>query len=261
MLDQFRLLNEKNMAKSHPASRLTRIATIWTMIRDAHCETDSRFVAQTEFFERYQRAIEKYLLAVLKDANAAEEVFSKFAEDFLSGKFQNVDASKGKFRHYLKRSLINAAYAYRRKNSKALPNVDASEVIAESETEHFSDEFDGAWRQELLDKTWVALQEKDAGSNSNYYTILRLRVDHPEWNGSELLDSVRSALRKPNYPDATFRKDLKRARDRFAQYLIQEIGRSIGTRSLDAIEDEAIVCGLHSYCKSMIDKLRNQSEH
>ncbi|MCA9069092.1 MAG: sigma-70 family RNA polymerase sigma factor [Planctomycetaceae bacterium] len=253
------------MTSHQPESRISRISTLWTMLLDAHDEDlRKKYAAQTRFFERYQRAIEKYLLAVLRDANLAEEVFSKFAEDFLKGSFHKANPDRGQFRHYLKRSLVNAARNCLKKSRTTSANVPLDENRAVQEDE-LSTRFEWAWKTELLNKAWEALKEKDEQTGRNYFTILQVASDHSELPGRELLELTiqtldeKGLLKKQEYAAGTWRKDLSRARLEYAGMLVQEIGRSIDNESLDAIEEEAAACGLLSYCKPVIARLRKPS--
>jgi len=88
-------------------SCLSRIATQWTVLRDAHgVAEDEVQAAQTALFERYQRAIYGYLVTSLRSHDAADEVFQEFALKFLRGGFRRADPSRGRFRDYLKTALI-----------------------------------------------------------------------------------------------------------------------------------------------------------
>jgi hypothetical protein len=51
------------------------------------------------------------------------------------------------------------------------------------------------------------------------------------------------------------RQILHRARHRFADCLLQEVGRSLDSRSRDEIETEVIELGLLNYCRQALQRL------
>ena len=98
-------------------SRLSRITTIWTTIREAH-ETDGDDAARArrDLVERYQGAAFRYLLGALRDVDAAEEVFQEFALRVVVGRFSGADAEKGRFRDYLRTISISICLGSERPN-------------------------------------------------------------------------------------------------------------------------------------------------
>src|ERR1051326_6536809 len=98
------------------ASRISRIETAWTLVREAHQADDAEVMkAQEALLQRYTGAIYRYLLGVLRDANAADEVFQEFALKFVRGAFRNADPEKGRFRDFVKKALWNLIHDHRNK--------------------------------------------------------------------------------------------------------------------------------------------------
>ena len=87
--------------------------------------------------------------------------------------------------------------------------------------------------------------------------MLRYRSEHPQLSSTELAEQL-NALLKPTTPfsDTALRKILQRARDRFADLLLEEVARSLGTTSLDAIEQELMDLGLAAHCKRALERRR-----
>ena len=54
--------------------RLSRIQTCWTVVCQASERTAEAAAAQEELLRRYGRAVHRYLLASLRDPDAAEEL-------------------------------------------------------------------------------------------------------------------------------------------------------------------------------------------
>jgi len=78
------------MTPEEYSSRISRIETVWSLVRDAHQAEEVGVVqAQEALLQRYSGAIFRYLLGVLRDSNAADEVFQEFALKFVRGAFRN----------------------------------------------------------------------------------------------------------------------------------------------------------------------------
>ena len=100
---------------------LSKIATSWTMVRNANeAETESRKMAQEQLLSIYSNSIRRYLLASLKDESAADEVYQNFALKLIRGDFSKADPSLGKFRSFVKTVLYRMMMDHHRsKKSKA----------------------------------------------------------------------------------------------------------------------------------------------
>src|SRR5207244_1246290 len=87
---------------------LSRISTAWTMVVRAHgIAADAAVVAQHALMDRYHRAVYRYLLGALRDADAADELFQEFAYRFLSGSLRGADPERGRFRDFVKGVLFH----------------------------------------------------------------------------------------------------------------------------------------------------------
>src|SRR5262249_17460234 len=67
--------------------------------------------------DQYYQPVRRYLLGVLHDEDAAEEVLQQFALKLLRGDFARVDRNRGRFRDYLKTSLGNLVKNYQKRES------------------------------------------------------------------------------------------------------------------------------------------------
>jgi RNA polymerase sigma-70 factor (ECF subfamily) len=98
---------EPQVEHSEFESRLSRISTRWTLLREAHGDADDeRGLAMAALLERYRRAVYGYLVVTLRSHDAAEEVFQDFAVRFLEGGFGRADPGRGRFRNYLKTAIV-----------------------------------------------------------------------------------------------------------------------------------------------------------
>lgn len=241
-------------------SHLSRIATQWTVLRQAHGSTqDEARRAQAAMFERYQRAVYSYLMAALRNPDAADEVFQQFALKFLRGGFRGADPQRGRFRGYLKTALIRLIVDYRRKAGSPIASLDAGAakpqgLAAEADE---GEAFDRAWRDELLRRVWHALERYEQASGHPFHAVLRYRTEHPGQSSEEMAAGLTEQL-APERPfnSAGTRKTLQRAREKFADLLLDEVAASLQRSDLEAIEAELVALELHPYCRSGIQRRR-----
>ena len=70
-------------------SRLSRITTLWTLVREAHAEAPHGAPeAQQRLWQCYCGAAYRYLLGALRNKADAEELFQEFALRFVRGDFR-----------------------------------------------------------------------------------------------------------------------------------------------------------------------------
>src|SRR5262249_42968954 len=98
------------MAPQTPGWRLSCIDTSWSTVYQAHQgQGDEVVSAQRQLLMRYYHPVARYLRALVRDAEAAEELTQEFAVRFLRGDFRRADPSRGRFRDLLKRALRHLA--------------------------------------------------------------------------------------------------------------------------------------------------------
>jgi DNA-directed RNA polymerase specialized sigma24 family protein len=240
-------------------SRLSRIATSWDLVRRAHGDSlDGATVARHQLMERYHGAAYRYLLAALRDPDAAAEMFQEFALRFARGDFRNADPGRGRFRQFLKTVLINLVRDYRRKGRRAglsLNDLKLEPVSPDAPDDAEERRLLESWRSELLARTWVAMQDFQRRTGRPYYALLRLKSENPALSSPELAAQLADQLR-PDRPwnDAALRKLLQRAREEFAELLVQEISYSLEDPSSEELEAELVELGLHAYCRPALNR-------
>src|SRR5947209_5228786 len=130
--------------------QLTQISTQWTLVFQAHRGTPEQVAAaQVELMARYAGAVHRYLLAALRDPEAAEELDQEFAVRFLRGDFHRVDPARGRFRDFLKRALRNLMTDYRRRKSvrpRTLGDALPEPADPEADEADFDRRFLESWR-------------------------------------------------------------------------------------------------------------------
>ncbi len=231
--------------------RLTDLSTQWTLVFQTQAglpEDANRAAAQ--LMCRYAGAVHRYLLKALRDPQAAEEVDQEFALRFLRGDFRHVNPSRGRFRDYVKRALQNLMHDYYRRKRPVL-SLDSAIIEPAVEDEglaRFEQQFLLSWRNDLLDRAWLAVKEMERKTGQPHHTVLRIRVDFPDLTSNEWAERLSVAVGHPVTPGA-FRQALQRARRAFTNHVIREVAASLDDPTPVAIEEELADLQLLDYCR------------
>lgn len=242
----------------HP-DHLSQIATLWSVVRTAHSDDEpAARPAQEQLLATYGGAARRYLLAALRKEEAADDVFQEFSLKFLRGDFRNVSPEKGKFRQFLKTCLYRMIVDHQRRQKKQpIGGVEAEQVAAQIEETPdavLDSAFLRGWRDELLARSWQKLEDDERKTGKPYYTILRLRAEHPDSSSTELAAIATEKLRREITP-ANIRVLVHRSRELFAECLLSAVSDSLPNRDRDAIEEELIELQLLEYCKDALEHL------
>jgi RNA polymerase sigma-70 factor (ECF subfamily) len=244
---------------------LNEIATIWTQVILA--TTGGRAVggadticrsAQQQLMERYSGAVYRYLLGALRDRHAADDLFQEFCLRFLRGDFRNAHPQKGRFRDFVKTALFHLIVDHqnRRKSGPvALPVEEYDIATTQSELRCSDQEFLESWRNEILSRTWQALDVAGREADQQYYRVLRFRAEHPEMSSAQMAERLSVEMGRPVKPDWV-RQTLKRARDKFTEILLDELSRSMDNPTRERLEQELTDLGLLSYCQGALEQRR-----
>src|SRR3954447_22073371 len=117
-------------------TRLSQIATHWSLLLQAHGPDDSaRHAALAELLPRYCTAVYRYLRSLVRDDAAAEELCQEFALRFIRGDFRRVDPRRGRFRDYLQAVLVHLAGESARRGQTRTAPADRVEAAVVPPTE------------------------------------------------------------------------------------------------------------------------------
>lgn len=245
------------MDRPHSDTRLNQIATLWSVVRQAHDDPGSQGrAARQALLERYAGAIHRYLLGALRNPDAAEELSQDFAVKFLNGNLKGADQTRGRFRDFVKGVLFHlvADYHHKRRRDPNPFSTDAPELGGDCAVAAQRDRaFLESWRDELLARAWAALERHEKTTGQPYYSVLRFRADHPDDSSAEMAEKFSVQVGKP-VNAAAFRKALDRARDRFGDLLLDEIAEAIDNPSREALEVELSDLSLLEYCRSALER-------
>ena len=234
-----------------PEARLTAIDTHWSKLFEAHkTNGETTTAAQQEELLRYYGAVRRYLVGIVHDAGVAEELTQDFAVRFLRGDFKRADPERGRFRDFLKTALRHLARDYwRKKELRALPKSCSERFVAPALADDCLDRlFLDRWREALLDRTWDALARLQDRTGQPYHTTLRYKAEHPKARSAELGDHL-SACRHIELTPEAIRQLLHRAREKFADLLVDEVARSLGSADPGKLEQELVELDLLDYCR------------
>jgi RNA polymerase sigma factor (sigma-70 family) len=240
------------MAEHEDKGRLEMISTRWTLLNRAHkgagdVGPDAIAQAQSQLLDQYEGAVKRYLLGALKDAEAADDLFQEFAYRFLHGDFRGANPDKGRFRDYLKGVVSHMVADFckrRQRQPQGLPEKFPEPEAAP--TPQMDALFQESWRDELLAKTWLALQEMERATGQPFHTVLRYRADHPELRSPELAAGLAEKMQKM-ITAAGVRQLVHRAREKFADLLRTEVQATVAGDDPEDVEDELRDLGLAVY--------------
>ena len=236
--------------------RLSQISTMWTALVRAHAgeaDADRRLLAG--LIERYHGAAYRYLTAATGDPDAAAELFQEFAVRFLRGDFRQANRDRGRFRDYLRTSLINLISHRAGDTRQPAPDVELDLLPAADSRDGAEEVFLAHWRKSLLESAWKCLQAAERPGGPPYHTALRARADRPGLPSAELAAWLTDRL-KPAEPftDAAVRKLLQRGREILTDHLVAEVAASVPTRDKERLTQELIDLGFISYCRKALER-------
>jgi RNA polymerase sigma factor (sigma-70 family) len=249
------------MAENEIHDRLSRIQTLWSKLLEPTAGAAVAEKRQQELLVRYYGAAFRYLLGIVREPGIAEELAQDFAVRFMRGDYRHADPQRGRFRDFLKTALRNQARDYWRKQQRAHErqpgSLTANEPVAPPEPESDA-QFLSDWRDELLAQTWESLAQLEQSSGKPYYAVLRLKTQEPTLRSPELAARLGQELQKAISPES-LRQTLHRAREAFADLLLEEVERSLGDQDLQRLEEELIELQLMEFCRLALERRKKPS--
>lgn len=249
-------------ADDEPApARLDEIATEWGLLQQAHAQGDAARPARNALVLRYARAIRNYVGALIKEPQDADEVAQEVLVRLLRGQFASASPERGRFRRMLAVAAHNLVRNYwQRKRRQAAMELNA-ETIASSDEDVVDDAAAlAAWRQSMLEMAWRAIEEFERSHPGNLaWTVLRLRADFPDDDSEQLAVRLSERIGRPIRP-AALRQQLRRARKRFAEALLDEVARGLDSPSQERVCEELTEVGLMEYVQDFLPDSWRQSD-
>jgi RNA polymerase sigma-70 factor (ECF subfamily) len=230
---------------------LATTSTLWSLVREANDGPEEAAQrAREALLERYKGAVHRYLLGALHDPNAADDLAQEFYLRFVRGDFRNADPEKGRFRDLVKTTLFHLIVDHQRRlkaRPQPLPPEDHGPASLGDEAVDSDEQFLDSWRQQLLSQTWKALRGQDA----TYYAVLRLRAENNDLSSAEMAERLTVQLGHAVSADWV-RTRLKRAREQFADLLLDELAQSMDNPTRSRLEEELADLRLLAYCQDAV---------
>jgi RNA polymerase sigma-70 factor (ECF subfamily) len=246
----------ESMQQAGTKERLSLIPTLWSLVFQAHQTLiEAAMSARRQLLERYREAAYRYLRKLLRNAHAADDVFQEFALRLMHGQLRGANPEQGRFRNFVKGTLFHLVADYRRQQVAwpgPLPS-DGDSLVAPSEEAEADRVFVESWRDELLARAWSALAEVERLTGTPYHAVLRFRADHPELTSLQTAELLTSQFNQP-FTAAGVRQVLHRAREKFADFLLDDVTHSIRHPTREQVEDELVELGLLGYCHPALER-------
>lgn len=240
-----------------PSSRISRIETMWSIVRTAAGDdsVDSQSARQ-QMLDRYGTAVKRYLLGATRSEDLADDLFQEFAVRFLTGKYDSADAERGRFRSFLKTILFRLVAEHHRRAGRD-KSVTMGSLMPDTADDSAGPQEDGAfnqvWSDELLKKAWSALARLEERSGRPLFTVMQVKVENPHLKSPDIARLVSEKTGRELSTGNT-RVILHRAREQFAELLVDEVQQSLDTSDAERIADELRDLNLYAYCKPILEK-------
>lgn len=233
-------------------SRIEAISTRWTLLRKAHeGPSDTAVDARNALVLRYQPAVRRYVGALVRNDQEADDLAQDVMLRLLAGDFGGADPDRGRFRDLLKVAIRNMVRnRWKQQKRRRAVDFDVAQVGASPEEDE--GRWLSEWRQSVLNLAWKAMEQKEqARPGSMHYTLLRLRIDCPNDTSEQLAVRLFEKLGQTVRADAV-RQKLRRARLEFADLLISEIAKGLRDPSPEKIEEELAALGLIDLMRELL---------
>jgi RNA polymerase sigma-70 factor (ECF subfamily) len=224
-----------------PKIVLGDISTSWRRLHDP-----------LRFVMTYGPAVRAYLFAILRDDHETDEALQDLLLQVTDRGLGEASPDRGRFRDYLRAVVRNAARKRLRRNA-VRPTDDGELDRLQGADGGAERTWRDEWRGCLLEKAWRALErhQRAAGGGNLFYTVLRLTADHPDADSRLLAARAAELSAQPLTPEA-FRKQLSRARRRFAELIVAEVRQTLDGATSEEVRDELADLDLLVYLRDYL---------
>jgi RNA polymerase sigma-70 factor (ECF subfamily) len=233
--------------------RLDAISTRWTLLRQVReASTVTAADARNTLVLRYLPAVRRYLGAIVRNDQDADDLTQDVLTRLVSGEFSGADPARGRFRDFLKTAIANTVRNHWRRQRRRR-SVDYDVAGLEGGDDPAEDAvWTAEWRTSVLDLVWKAMQQYErCEPRSDACTVLRLRAEHPDETSEQLAQRFAEKTGAPIRADA-LRQKIRRARLQFADLLIAELAGTMNSPSPEKIEEDLVALGLMDLVRDLL---------
>jgi RNA polymerase sigma-70 factor (ECF subfamily) len=223
---------------------LSNISTCWSVVQRAHGAAQSQG-ARHALLDRYGGAVYRYLHGAIRNPSAAEELYQEFALRLLRGDFHRAAPQYGRFRNFVKTALVRLV---NRDGERQQARPRTLDIDVADPTRSADEKFQESWRTELLANSWQRLEDFEEETGRPYYRVLRLRVDQLGRSSEDLAAQLSLQLER-RVTAAGVRQMLHRAREKFAEILLDQVIQSMADPTPEEVEEELAELELLEYCR------------
>jgi RNA polymerase sigma factor (sigma-70 family) len=242
------------MPAAQPDDHFDHLSTSWTLLGNAHSPSapaELRERARQQLLERYQALARRYLGGALRHEPDAQEAVAECLQELsvriMAGALKHADPERGRFRYYLRTCLCNLVSDYRRRQGQRLGGLGDFDP-AVPDTTASEQEFVALWRQDLVERALRALASHERRTGQQFYTVLKLKMDHPELRSAQMAERLSATLGRP-LTETWVRKRLSLARAKLAELLRAEVKQSLRQPTEEQVDEELADLGLLEYCR------------
>jgi RNA polymerase sigma-70 factor (ECF subfamily) len=236
---------------------LSQISTAWTVLFQAHEGSgagEEVKAARRQLLQQYGASVYRYLLASVCDPDVADELYQEFALKLVRGDFHRAHPDRGRFRDFIKTALYHLVVDSQRRRSRQPMELQPDDAaLAAPPPAAGDEEFLATWKEELLAQAWEGLARWEQQSGQPLHTVLRFRADHPEMPSQEMATQLKARLGQAVTP-GWVRKRLHQARERFTDWLVEEVARTLESPDRNSLEQELLDLGLLQQCRAAVQR-------
>jgi RNA polymerase sigma factor (sigma-70 family) len=193
--------------------------------------------------KRYEPAIRRYFLALIRNRDDAEEAAQEFFLRIVRSGFAGASRDRGRFRDYLRKSVRNAALNFLRSRRVRRPDVIPPAAAPPGEGPPAEGGQDRI-RRILLKRAFRALARHEQKAEGNLcYTVLCAVAKAPADSCLTLAERVSRQTGRP-LSAAAFRKQVSRARRLLAALLVKEVSDTLDHPTSRQVRAELVALGL-----------------
>lgn len=217
---------------------LRSVSTQWSQLSNVH-----------SFVLRYADPMRSYLERLLASQDDAEEVLQRLLVKMLENGFRRATPDRGKFRHYLIRSVRNEARSWQREQGRR--GSCAGELLSEVSVAE-QEQWDLDWHASLIDRAWESLLvHEETYRGSLCHTVLTLATDSSQATSEQLAQRVSEQVGRELSGEA-YRKQLSRARRLFAESIVQDVSQTLDAPSPEDLIGELAELKLMQFVKAYL---------